>query len=112
MDALLEGLLLIEWPCVYVIDDYMDWPPEERPEPDVVLILLPRGPTRYDPDTGSIWVDDEGPMVSGDRVELGGGGGELDSDPSDDSLPNLIIPEACSADVDRRFAAGSMSSKR
>lgn len=114
MDALAEGLLLIEWPCVYVIYDYMDWPPEERPEPDVSLIYLPRGPTRYDPDTESIWVHDEGPMVSGDRVELGGGGGgwELDSDSSDDSLPNIIIPEVCSANVDHRFVAGSMGPKR
>lgn len=112
MDALLEGLLLIEWPCVYVIDDYMDWPPDERPEPDVYFIPLPRGPTRYDHDTGSIWVHDEGPMVSGDRVVLGGGGGELDYDPSDDMLPNIIIPEACSADIYGRFVAGSMSPKR
>lgn len=111
-DALLEGLLLIEWPCVYVIDDYMDWPPEERPEPDVVFIQLPRGPTKYDPYTESIWVHDEGPMVNGDRVELGGGGRDLDFYSSDDLLPNLIIPEVCSADVDYRFVAGSMSPKR
>lgn len=107
-----QGLLSIEWPCVYVTDDYMDWPPEQRPEPDVYFIHLPRGPTRYDPDTGSIWVHDEGPVVSGDRVELVGGGWELDSDLSDDSLPNRIIPEVCSADVDYRFVAGSMRPKR
>ena len=112
MAALLEGLLLIEWPCVYVIGDYVDWTPEERPEPELGFIHLPRGPTRYDPDTGSIWIHDEGPMVSGDRVELSGGGWGLDSDPSDDSLPNRIIPEVCSADVDYRFIAASMSPKR
>ena len=112
MDALLEGWLLIEWPCVYVIDDYMDWPPDERPEPDISFIHLPRGPTRYDPDTGSIWVHDEGPMVSGDRVVLGGGGWELDSDSSDDSLPNRIIPEVCSADIYGRFVAGGMGPKQ
>ena len=108
MDALLEGVLLIEWPCVYVIDDYMDRPPE----PDIVFIKLPRGPTRYDPDTGSIWVQDEGPMVNGDRVELGGGGWDLDSDSSDDLLPNIFIPEVCSADVDYVFTAGSMDPKQ
>ena len=112
MDALLEGWLLIEWPCVYVIDDYMDWPPDERPEPDISFIHLPRGPTRYDPDTGSIWVHDEGPMVSGDRVVLGGGGWELDSDSSDASLPNRIIPEVCSADIHGRFVAGDMGPKQ
>lgn len=112
MDSLLEGWLLIEWPCVYVIDDYMDWLPDERPEPDISFIHLPRGPTRYDPDTGSIWVHDEGPMVSGDRVVLGGGGWELDSDSSDDSLPNTIIPEVCSADIHGLFAAGGMGPKQ
>ena len=112
MDAFLEGLLLIEWPCVYVIDDYMDWPYDERPEPDISFINLPRGPTRYDPDTESIWVHDEGPMVSGDRVELGGGGWELDYDPSDDMLPNIFIPEVCSADIDSKFVAGGMGPKQ
>ena len=109
-DAMLEGLLLVEKPCVYVIRDYeyliLDLPPDELPEPRRVFLRLPRGPTRYNPDTDSVRVHGEGPMVSGDRVVLGGGFG-----PSPSQLrvaPHRAPPEMCSAGVESQFTAGSM----
>lgn len=110
MGARFEGILLIEEPCAYVIDDYGDLTSEisldELPEPRLVFLNLPRDPTRYDPDTNSVWVHDEGPMVSGDRVVLGGGFG---SDPnSPRTVPHRAPPKMCSADVGSQFIAGSM----
>ncbi len=56
--ALIEGVLGIEEPCVY-INDYM--------------LRLPEFFTRYDPDTGQLWVHGNGPFVTGDKVLVGGG---------------------------------------
>ena len=98
-----EGVLLIEGPCVYVIDDFawlvpsVSW--EEVPGPVRVFVNLPRSQTRYDPDTETIWIGDEGPMASGDRVELAGGAGES-------------VPDTCSAGVTRVFTATRMSPKQ
>ena len=109
-DARLEGLLLVEEPCVYVIEDYgyliLESPPDELLEPRLVFLNLPRDPTRYDPDTNSVWVHGEGPMVSGDRVVLGGSFG---SDPnSPRTVPHRAPPKMCSAGVESQFTAGSM----
>ena len=106
-DAQVQGLLLIEGPCVYIMDDYA-WhlvlpgrPPEEEelPEPVRIFLELPRDQTRYDPETETIWVGDDVPMTSGDRVTAGGGGA------------SRTPPDACSADVDRVFTAKSMAPK-
>ena len=102
--AEVEGILLIKEPCVYVIRDF-GWlfpstPLEELPDPVRTFVELPRDQTRYDPDTKSIWVHDDGPMVSGDRVEIGGGGFAQ------------ALPDACSADVGDIFTATSMHPKR
>ena len=100
----IEGILLIEGPCVYVIDDYawlfLSTPLEEIPDPVRIFINLPRGQTRYDPDTQSIWVNDYGPVASGDRIELVGGG----IGPS--------LPDVCSSKVDRAFNVKRMTLKR
>lgn len=109
-DARLEGLLWVEEPCVYVIEDYgypiLESPPDELPESRLIFLNLPRDPTRYDPDTSSIWVHGEGPMVSGDRVVLGGGFG---SDPNSlRTAPHRAPPKMCSAGVESQFTAGSM----
>lgn len=109
-DAMLEGLLLVEKPCIYIIEDYgyfiLDLPPGELAESRRVFLRLPRGPTRYDPDTDSVWVHGEGPMVSGDRVVLGGGFGP---DPSQHRIAShRAPPEMCSAGVESQFTAGSM----
>ncbi len=58
--ALVEGVLSIEEPCVY-IDDY--------------ILKLPEFLTRYDPATGQLWVQGDGPFVTGDKVFVGGGQG-------------------------------------
>lgn len=97
--ALGGGILLIEDPCVYVIDDHA-WvfpPPEEMPDPIQLFVKLPREQTQYNPDTQSIWVHDEGPMTSGDRVVLGGGG------------VNTSIPDECSTGAAGVFTASAMS---
>lgn len=78
LHAALRGVLLVEGPCVYIIDDregYPERPLEDMPEPTVYFIELPRNRTWYDPDTQSIWSWDHGPMTNGDRVVVGGGGG-------------------------------------
>lgn len=98
-----EGVLLIEGPCVFVVDDFM-WlvpgvPLEDLPEPVRVFVNLPRAQTRYDPDTETIWVHDQGPMASGDRVQMAGGA-------------DRSVPDACSAGVDRVFTATHMSPKQ
>ena len=99
--ANVKGILSIEGSCVYVMDDYAWLFPgmqlEELPEPVKIFVNLPRDQIQYDPDTESIWVFNEGPMTSGDRVEMIGGG----------VGPNL--PGACSTDIDRAFNAKSMT---
>lgn len=97
-EALGGGILLIEEPCVYVIDDHA-WifpPPEEILDPIRFLVKLPREQTRYNPDTQSIWVHDEGPMTSGDRVILGG------------SPVSKTIPDICSTGATSVFTASAM----
>ena len=98
-----EGVLWIEGPCVYVIDDFM-WlvpgvPLEELPDPVRVFVNLPRAQTSYDPNTETIQVHDQGPIASGDRVQMAGG--------ADQS-----VPDTCSADVDRVFTATHMAPKQ
>ena len=99
-----EGILLIKEPCVYIIRDFgslfPSTPLEELPDPVRVFVKLPRDQTRYDPDAKSIWVHDDGPMASGDRVKIGGGGFAQ------------VLPDACSADVGNIFTATSMQPKR
>ena len=99
-----EGLLLVEGLCVYIVDDYSwllpDTPLEELPEPVRIFVNLPREQTQYDLDTGSIWVHDYGPITSGDRVEIVGGG------------INPSLPDACSVSVDRVVNVKSMKFKQ
>ena len=103
-NAEIEGILMIEEPCVYVIDDYA-WlfpgtPLKELPDPVRIFVRLPRDHTRYDPDAQSIWVHDYGPVLSGDRIELVGGG----IGPS--------LPDACFSRVDRAFNVKSVTLKQ
>ena len=103
-NAEVEGILLIEGPCVYVIDDYA-WlfpgtPLEELPDQIRIFVNMPRGQTKHDPDNQLIWVHNEGPMASGDRIEMIGGG----VGPS--------LPDICSTDIDRAFNVKSMTLKR
>ena len=57
-----QGVLTIEPPCVYLDNG-------ER-----YLLRLARPLVRYDPETDSIWVDEDGPMTTGDEVITWGGG--------------------------------------
>lgn len=57
-----QGVLTIEPPCVYLDNG-------ER-----YLLRLARPLIRYDPETNSIWVDEHGPMTTGDEVITWGGG--------------------------------------
>ena len=62
----LQGVLTIEPPCVYV-----GW--EHR-----YFLRLPRPMVRFDPESNAIWVDEHGPMTTGDEV-MTWGGGPIDS---------------------------------
>lgn len=80
-DAELCGYLIIEEPYVHVLATDVGWDPDtdsglRRHEADGSLVyywvLLPRSGTRYDPQTRSLWVWDNGPMTDGDHVSVGG----------------------------------------
>ncbi len=83
-DAQLCGYLIIEEPYVHVLATDHGWDPNIDPglrrkthdgSLDYLWINLPRTGTRYDPNTRSIWVWDDGPMTDGDHVSLGGSAG-------------------------------------
>ena len=57
-----QGVLTIEPPCVY-LDDGKRY-----------FLRLARPLVRYDPETNSIWVGEDGPMTTGDEVMTWGGG--------------------------------------
>ena len=86
--AELCGYLIIEEPYVHVLETEHDWgqgfDPGLRRDGNgrllYSMIMLPRPGTRYDPDTRSLWVHDEGPMTDGDHVSVGGGAGHRQPD--------------------------------
>ena len=83
--ALLEGTLVIEAPCVYLVgNNYYEGSGEPRLER--ALLQLPRSGTRFDAETGEMWVWDNGPFVTGDQVGAGGGGGSAGSDAAECSF--------------------------
>ena len=82
---LYEGVLLIEFPCVYLYPQehieglYASQDSEESSGSPLdmladerALLRMIRDWTRYDAETESIWNDDDGPMASGDRVNVTG----------------------------------------
>ena len=81
--AQLCGYLIIEEPYVHVLATDHDWGQGVDPglfrdddgRLQYYMIMLPRPGTRYDPDTRSLWVYDEGPMTDGDHVSASGGQG-------------------------------------
>ena len=83
--ALLEGTLVIEAPCVFLVgNNYYEGSGEPRLER--ALLQLPRSGTRFDAETGEVWVWDNGPFVTGDQVGAGGGGGSAGSDAAECSF--------------------------
>ena len=111
-DAAAEGILLIEGPCVYILNDFTwllpEVPLEELPEPKLIFIELPREQTRYDPETQSIWVHDQGPMTSGDRVQVGG---SFASSSLFTGSGSTSPPDVCSSDASV-WNANGMSPRR
>lgn len=87
-DALLEGTLVIEAPCVYVVGS-IGYEQSGEPRFDRSLLQLPRSGTRYDAETREVWVWDEGPLVTGDQVGAGGGEGWPDGDASECSFDSV-----------------------
>ena len=73
-DALLEGTLVIEAPCVYVVSNIGFDEPGSEPRYERFLLRLPRSGARFDGESGELWVWDEGPLLTGDQVGAGGGG--------------------------------------
>lgn len=70
-----SGLLFIEEPCVYMVEDiYERHDPSRR-----VVVRLPEY-TRYDPQTQSIWVFLDGPFTTGAEVISRGTVGGADSE--------------------------------
>ncbi|WP_419907523.1 hypothetical protein [Candidatus Poriferisodalis sp.] len=78
------GWLYIDEPYVLVLFAESDWVPGadfdldsvEGDSVDHSWIILPRSGTRYDSQSRSLWVWDDGPMTDGDYVCVGGSGGE------------------------------------
>lgn len=95
------GYLIIEEPYVHVLateTDYRSLPSDVHQElprrGDGVLLyfmlMLPQAQSRYDPQTRSLWVDDDGPFTDGDHVTAVGVQGstaELDADSVHERLP-------------------------
>ncbi len=75
-DTTLSGTLAMEVRCVY-IDAMHDGDAAMMPQGTRMRSLLhlsePR--TRFDPDTGALWVNGNGPMYNGDRVTITGSEG-------------------------------------
>ena len=99
-DASVSGILEIVGACTYIVDELFVRCVAVEPDPETVprcvylnttddepmdeamlasdrtplriLVRLPRLLTRYDPDTRELWVGDDGPMTTGDRVVVAG----------------------------------------
>ena len=82
------GHLIIEEPYVYLLVTEHAWGDGSDPgllrdddgRLQYYMIMLPRPGTRYDADTRSLWVYDEGPMTDGDHVWASGGQGHRHPD--------------------------------
>lgn len=67
------GVLVVEKPCLF-LDGFThsgladEW--ETRWEDRLYLLYLPRPLVRFDDESGSVWMGDNGPMKSGDEVLL------------------------------------------
>jgi hypothetical protein len=84
-DALLEGTLVVEAPCVYVVAN-IAYEDSGEPGSERFLLQLPRSGARYDAESGQVWVWDDVPFVTGDQIGAGGGGGSPGSDAADCSF--------------------------
>ena len=101
-DAQAFGILEMDPPCAYINE--IDPAGQTVRMPDGKLlrtfVRLPQALVRFDAETNSIWVDDEGPMATGDGVTLGGGY-------SAEAFGRRVFEDACSANAS--FTASSMA---
>ena len=101
-DAVAFGVLVVEPPCVYINE--IDPAGQTVRMPDGKLlrtfVRLPQALVRFDAETNSIWVRDEGPMTTGDGVTLGGGY-------SAEAFGRRVFEDECSANA--HFTASSMT---
>lgn len=68
------GVLLIEPPCIYVEQQVSSFDAEEptTQHTERYLVRLPRALARFDHTSDSLWVGQNGPMTTGDKIEFGG----------------------------------------
>ena len=85
-DALVGGTMVIEAPCVYVVSNVGRDEADIGPRYVRYLLRLPRSGTRYDAESGDLWVWDDGPFVTGDQISAGGGEGSPAGDAADCSF--------------------------
>lgn len=66
----IHGTLVIEEPCVFldITDDTGEVVLAPGGEPLRAILRLPQAVTRYYPDNGQMWVDDVGPVTTGEPV--------------------------------------------
>jgi len=75
-DAVWQGTLVASPPCVFIDLSTADTAKVSRSTDDArVFLRLSEPLTRYEYDSAAIWVGDDGPMSSGDLVEVVGSAG-------------------------------------
>ena len=101
-DAEAFGVLVVEPPCIYINELDPSGRTIRMPDGqlDRTFVRLPQALVRFDADTNSIWVRNEGPLTTGDEVTLGGGY-------TAEAFGKRVFEEACSANG--RFTASGMT---
>ena len=101
-DAGAFGILEIDPPCVYINEIDPAGQTVRMPDGKLlrIFVRLPQALVRFDAETNSIWVDDEGPMATGEGVTLGGGY-------SAEAFGRRVFEDECSANAS--FTASLMA---
>lgn len=74
-NAVWSGTLVIDGPCAYLDVSHQDATLLPEGEPLRSFLRLPEPLTRFDAAVGAVWVDEHGPMSSGDEVVVVGSEG-------------------------------------
>ncbi len=102
-DAAWQGTLVVEPPCVFIdlsaaaaaATTTTTTTSESRVVDSArVFLRLPEPLTRYEYESGNIWVGDHGPMLSGDLVEVIGSAGRPIDKNADSAKPHDFVPSA------------------
>lgn len=75
-NAALQGTLLVDAPCAYLVTGASGSVPEQDEDPLRRFLRLPEPLTRYDPGSNTVWVSGVDPMSSGDAVVITGSEGQ------------------------------------